>query len=249
MTHRDDPSAYEFAAISRPRAEHRQHRRRRAQARHGPSRAILYSRVSTSDQANNGGSLAGQIDSLRRLAAEKGWAVVAELADDRSGKDLDRQGITSALAGLMAREADLLAVTKLDRLSRSVQDFASLVERSRAEGWRLYIADIQFDGTNPAGELVANMLSALSQWERRMIATRTSEGIAALKAQGRYRGIKVSPVIRDRIVSMRSSGATYQAVADSLNAEGVMSPGGVTWGPKTVWGIARGAYRSVDGGR
>jgi len=180
---------------------------------------------------------------LERLASERGWIVVDRLTDERSGSNLERPGIVQALERLSTGEANVLAVTRLDRLSRSVQDFAGLVERSRAEGWRLVIADIGYDGTSPAGELVANVLSALSQWERRMIATRTSEGITALKAQGRYGGVKVSPAIRDKIIGMREHHLTYQAVADTLNAEGIASPKGSTWGPKTVWGIARGSYR------
>jgi hypothetical protein len=57
----------------------------------------------------------------------------------------------------------------------------------------------------------------------------------------------VSPEVRDRIIGMREVGLAYQAVADALNAEGIVSPGGKTWGPKTVWGIARGSYRSGQG--
>jgi len=183
--------------------------------------------------------------SLDRLAGERGWLVVDRLTDERSGSSLEREGITEALERLASGDANLLAVTRLDRLSRSVQDFAGLVERSREEGWRLVIADIGYDGTSPAGELVANVLSALSQWERRMIAARTSEGITALKSQGRYAGIKVAPALRDRIVAMRASGQTYQAMADTLNAQGIVSPKGSTWSTKTVWGIARGSYRGA----
>lgn len=222
-------------------------RRRRARAQAGPIRAILYARVSTSDQAENGGSLAGQIDSLDSLARERRWEVVDRLTDSRSGSNLDRPGIAEALRRLSSGEANLLAVSRLDRLSRSVQDFSSLVERSRGDGWRLVIADIGYDGTSPAGELVANVLSALSQWERRMIATRTSEGIAALRSQGRYRGVKVSPEVRDRIIALRAKGATYQAVADTLTAEAIPAPsGGRIWWPMTIYGIARGSYRAAQ---
>jgi len=220
--------------------------RRARRVQPGPPRAILYGRVSTQDQGTNGGSLSGQLASLERLAGERGWLVAARLTDERSGSNLERPGIAEALERLASGDANLLAVTRLDRLSRSVQVFAGLVERSRTEGWRLVIADIGYDGTSPAGELVANVLSALSQWERRMIATRTSEGITALKAQGRYRGVRVSPEIADRIVKMRRRGLTYQAMADRLNADGIGSPKGSTWSTKTVWGIANGSYRTQN---
>jgi DNA invertase Pin-like site-specific DNA recombinase len=221
-------------------------RKRRNGASAGPVRAILYARVSTSGQAEQGGSLVGQLDALDRLASSRDWLVVDRLTDERSGSSLDRPSIAAALRRLASGEANLLAVSRLDRLSRSVQDFANLVQQSRDEGWRLVIADIGFDGSSPAGLLVANVLSALSQWERQMIGTRTSEGIAALRAMGRYRGVKVSPEIRDRIIGMRERGLTYQAMSDALNAEGIASPGGKTWGPKTAWGIVRGSYRSVQ---
>lgn len=223
-------------------------RKRRNGASAGPVLALLYARVSTTKQGEQGGSLVGQLESLDRLAQERGWTVVDRLTDERSGSNLDREGIAEALGRLASGEANLLAVSRLDRLCRSVQIFSELVERSRAEGWRLVIADIGYDGQSPASELVANILSALSQWERKIIAARTSEGIASLRSQGRYRGVKVSPEVRDRIVAMRAQGATYQAVADTLSAEAIPAPsGGHTWWPMTVYGIARGSYRSPAG--
>ena len=216
----------------------RGHRRRPHHPGPEQVRAILYARVSTTDQGQNGGSLDGQLDSLERLAAERGWIVVGRLTDTASGSTLDRPGITEALARLAAGEASVLAVAKLDRLSRSVGDFAATLSRSQAEGWTPYVADIGYDGSTAHGRLVANILSALGEWEREMIGTRTSEGIAALKSQGRYGKVKVNAATVQRIVSLHDRSAqTFAQIAHTLEAEGVPSPTGRPWTRGMAWGV------------
>ena len=73
---------------------------------------------------------------------------------------------------------NVLVVAKLDRLSRSVQDFAGLLARAEREGWAVAALDIGIDTTTPTGALIAHMVVAIGEWEARMIGLRTREGLA-----------------------------------------------------------------------
>ncbi|MCA1677351.1 MAG: recombinase family protein, partial [Actinobacteria bacterium] len=77
-----------------------------------------------------------------------------------------------------------LVVAKLDRLSRSVQDAAGLLDRAQRHGWALVAADLGVDASTPAGEAMANVMATFGQLERRMIGQRTREALAARKAAG-----------------------------------------------------------------
>jgi DNA invertase Pin-like site-specific DNA recombinase len=75
-------------------------------------------------------------------------------------------------------------VAKLDRLSRSLLDFANLMAAARTEGWALVALDLGVDMTTPAGEMIANVLASLAQFERRLIGQRKREGLAAKRSAG-----------------------------------------------------------------
>jgi Resolvase, N terminal domain len=66
---------------------------------------------------------------------------------------------------------------KLDRLSRSLLDFASLMEDARREGWALVILDLGIDTTTPSGEMIANVMATFAQFERRLIGQRTKDAL------------------------------------------------------------------------
>jgi DNA invertase Pin-like site-specific DNA recombinase len=69
-----------------------------------------------------------------------------------------RPGLEAALEAIERGEADTLVVAKLDRLSRSLLDFAGIMDRSRRKGWSLVALDLALDTTTPSGELMANTL-------------------------------------------------------------------------------------------
>lgn len=206
--------------------------------------AIGYIRVSTQEQASSGLGLEAQRDALRQEADRRGWELQFVEDAGYSGKDMRRPGITAALQQLASGEAQVLIVAKLDRVSRSVSDFAGLLERARREQWSIVAMDLGIDMTTPVGELVATFLAALAQWERRIIGERTRAALQALKAAGaRLGGPRVlDPEIRARIVEEAAAGATLTAIAARLNAEGVPTArGGARWYPSTI----RAAIRSA----
>lgn len=206
---------------------------------------IAYLRVSTEEQSVSGLGLDAQRSVLAAEVARRGWEDVAFIADEgKSGKTLNRPGITQALAALAAGEASTLVVAKLDRLSRSLLDFATLMEQARREGWELVVLDLNIDTSSPSGALMANVLASFSEYERRVISQRTALALQAKKAQGHRLGrptVLDKAVVR-RVVEMRAAGMSTPAIARTLNAEGVPTArGGVAWYASTVAAVLRSA--------
>lgn len=197
-------------------------------------KVIGYLRVSTHGQEYG---IEAQRSAISADAERRGWLV--EWVEDagRSGKDIDRPGITYALEQLKSGTADALVVAKLDRLSRSLADFARMLETASKQGWGVIAIDLGIDTTTPTGELVANIMAAVSRWERRMIGQRTKEGLAEAKRRGVKVGRprSVSPEVTERIVAMRHEGLSYGAIAKALNDEQMPLPsGGSRWHPSSV---------------
>lgn len=199
--------------------------------------------MSTSEQCESGAGLAAQRKAVEDEVARRGW-LLQEVIEDAgySAASLDRPGLTDALQRLDARKADVLVVSRLDRLSRSVGDFAAVVERSRRRGWQLVLLDLGLDTTTAAGELVANVVASTSQYERRLIGIRTKEALAVKKAAGvrlgRPSGLP-TPVLAD-ILEQRRAGRSLAAIAETLNDTRVpTSQGGARWHPATVRAVLR----------
>ncbi len=205
-------------------------------------RAITYARVSTFEQADSGAGLDAQRTTMTAALAARGWTELAALVDEgRSGATLNRPALSEAFNRLDRGEADALVVAKLDRLSRSVVDFARITERAKRRGWAVVTLDVDVDTSTPTGELVANIASSVSQWERRIIGARTSEALQALKARGVRLGrpVKLSGVVRRRIAEEHGDGDSLRAIADRLNAERVPTARGGRWHASTVRAVLR----------
>lgn len=204
-------------------------------------RVIGYMRVSTEEQGDSRAGLEAQESAIRAEAAHRGWELVDLRHDVGSGKSLRRRdnlGLT--LRDLAAGHAEMLVVAKLDRLSRSMLDFAGMMETAAAEGWALSALDLGVDTTTTNGKLIANIMIALAQWERELIGDRTRTALAAVKARGTHVGRKsgVSGETMRLIRALRSSGLSWQKVADALTAEGVDTGQGGRWHAATVRRLA-----------
>jgi DNA invertase Pin-like site-specific DNA recombinase len=201
-----------------------------------------YVRVSTDEQADSGLGLDAQRGAIEAECGRKGWELVAIHEDaGYSAKNLRRPAMTTALDALSAGEAGALVVAKLDRATRSTIDAASLLARAEREGWAFVALDLGVDTTTPPGELVASIMAATAQWERRAIGARTREALAAKAAQGVRLGrpTVVPKRVAARILSARRGGAGWSEIARRLNEAQVQTAhGGARWHPSTVRAIA-----------
>jgi DNA invertase Pin-like site-specific DNA recombinase len=153
----------------------------------------------------------------------------------------NRPVLRDVLDVLRRHEADAVVVAKLDRLSRSVVGAGRLLEEARKGGFNIVALDLGLDLSTPTGELVANVLAAVAQWERRMIGQRTSEALQ-VKIEGGWASpaweLKVPRPVRRRIVKMAAAGISQRAIANKLNAEGVPAVG-ESWHRGTVIRVLR----------
>jgi DNA invertase Pin-like site-specific DNA recombinase len=203
-------------------------------------RLIGYKRVSTTEQAESGAGLQAQHDAIVSECRRRGWELVAMADDTSTGASTDRPGLDEALAALERGLADGLIVAKLDRLTRSVADFARLVTLAKKQGWNLVALDFGLDLSTPQGELLANVLVSVSQWERRIIGVRTSEALQVKIANGEKLGRprQLDPATRKKIRRWRRSGVSLQEIVNRLEAQGVATAHGGRWHPETIRKIA-----------
>jgi DNA invertase Pin-like site-specific DNA recombinase len=149
-----------------------------------------------------------------------------------------------ALNMLGAKHAEGLLVAKLDRLTRSVADMATLIaqyfgDRAPVGAALLSVAD-QVDTRTAAGRLVLNILASVSQWEREAIAERTRSALAYKKEQGVRLGRPPLGADADdaamvaAIAEMRQRELTLREMAERLEAEGYKTKKGGRWAPETV---------------
>jgi DNA invertase Pin-like site-specific DNA recombinase len=134
-----------------------------------------YARVSTGDQ-----DVAGQTMRLEQAGA------IRVFTDVMSGKSMDRPGLAELLG--FARMGDTLAVVRLDRLGRSLNELLTSVETLKTRGIALLSLEEKIDTSSAAGELIFHVFGAIAHFERRLISERTKDGIAAARAKGRLPG-------------------------------------------------------------
>lgn len=203
--------------------------------------ALGYARVSTDMQAEHGASLDAQEATLRAEAARRGWDVEIIREEGKSAATLTkRHKLLAALARLDRGDADVLLAVRLDRVSRSVVDFASMMQRAERRGWALTFTATAIDTTDPSGRFSAHVMIAAAEFERALISARTREGMAQRKAEGVTFGREVAadflPTYR-RVLAMHTAGESLNGIARILNAEGVPTAKGGTWHASTVRAI------------
>jgi DNA invertase Pin-like site-specific DNA recombinase len=202
--------------------------------------ALAYVRVSTDEQVTEGASLAGQLRALQEEAERRGWRCQVIQDKGVSARTMNRPGLSEALAMLDRGEADVLMAVRLDRVSRSVVDFASLLARAKKRGWRLVMLSPNLDTEDSAGKFTAHVLAAAAEYERDLIGVRTREGMAQRRREGvhvgRPRALPIEVV--ERIVSQRIAGQTLRQIAEGLTADDVPTArGGAVWGTSSIQAV------------
>jgi DNA invertase Pin-like site-specific DNA recombinase len=166
---------------------------------------IGYARTSTADQK---AGLEAQERDLRAIGAERVYTEQASAASDRAalGEALD-----------YLRDGDVLVVTKLDRLARSIRDLMQIVETVKAKGASLKILAMDLDTSTATGKLMLGILGSVAEFEREIMLERQREGIAKAKAAGKYKGR--APTARqkaDDVLKLLAEGRTEVETAEAL---------------------------------
>jgi DNA invertase Pin-like site-specific DNA recombinase len=166
---------------------------------------VGYARASTIDQE---AGFQVQIKALKAADCEK-------LFSEQVSSVAQRPQLEAAVDYL--RDGDVLVVTKLDRLARSVAHLVAIGEQLDAKGVALKVLDQAIDTSTPTGRLMFNMIGSIAQFERELMLERQREGIARAKAEGKYKGRK--PTARDKgheVKRLRSEGIGATAIAKQL---------------------------------
>ena len=208
-------------------------------------RCAIYTRTSTEeglDQAFN------SLDAQREACAayilsqrHEGWHLVPDLYDDGgfTGGNMERPGLKQLLADVRAGRIDVVVVYKVDRLTRSLADFAKIVDVLDEAGASFVSVTQAFNTTNSMGRLTLNVLLSFAQFEREVIAERIRDKVAASKARGMWMGgslplgytainKKLVPVPEEaatvvKIMELYLKSANVLDLAETLRRQGIVS--------------------------
>ena len=224
-------------------------------------RLIAYARVSTADQL----TIEAQVNKVRSYVELHDHELVDVFTDHGvSGRTMERAGLKNALQVLESGQADGLAITKLDRLSRSVADWCSLIKRFEKKNKVLISVLDSFDTSTAAGRLVVHMFASIAEFERDNASERTKRALQHLRDQGRRisrhapYGLKQSPnspgewvpcsheqEILTRISDLKDAGLSNPEIAKRLDAEGIKTRVGKSWTRTGVWRVLKGLKNEI----
>ena len=167
---------------------------------------IGYARTSTIDQK---AGLEAQLRDLKAAGCKKIFQ------EELSSVAAKRPQLDAALEWV--REGDILIVTKLDRLARSVADLVAITGALREKGVGLRILALNLDTATSTGKLMVNLLGSIAEFERELMLERQREGIAKAKAEGKYAGRQ--PTERRQasdVLRLRAEGKSANDIKKSL---------------------------------
>ncbi|NNM74054.1 recombinase family protein [Enterovirga aerilata] len=209
-------------------------------------RCAIYTRVSTEhglDQDFN--SLDNQREAAEayiKSQAHEGWRLIRDRYDDGgfSGGSMERPALQQLLADIQARRIDVVVVYKVDRLTRSLADFAKLVELFDAHGVSFVSVTQAFNTTTSMGRLTLNVLLSFAQFEREVTGERIRDKIAASKKKGIWMGgvvplgygvkARALHIVDEHAELIRAIFSRYQqlgsvsALKSSLDRDGIVVP-------------------------
>lgn len=172
---------------------------------------VGYARTSTADQI---AGFDAQIQELKAAGCKK-------MFQEQVSSVGKRAQLEAALE--YVREGDVLVVTKLDRLARSMADLMVMIQTLDHKAVGLRVLNLEMDTHTPTGKLMLTMLTMLTmlggvaQFEREMMLERQREGVARAKAAGKYKGRKpIAPEQRAEVVRLAGLGLTKAGIARKL---------------------------------
>jgi DNA invertase Pin-like site-specific DNA recombinase len=179
-------------------------------------KTALYLRVSTAHQTAD-----NQLHELERVAAARGWNIVATYRDDgisgAKGRD-GRPALDALLKAATRREFDLIAVWSIDRLGRSLQHLVTTVNDLHSSGVQLYFHQQALDTTTPSGKLMFGVFSSFAEFERDLIRERIKLGVERARKEGKKLGrpSSVTESTRAAIVELYQRGMSPKKISQTL---------------------------------
>ncbi len=226
-------------------------------------KAIAYTRVSASEQAISDLSLESQQREVIAYAERSGVVIVSVLSDkDESASSLNRPAMSELLTHIDSGRIDAVIISKLDRLTRRIKDFMSLLQRMRkaqraggGEGIDLISSAESLDTGSATGQIVINIMDSVSQWDREVIGERTSAVLQELRAQGKSTGNpnygyeageggklienEQEQAVLHRVAELRAEGKSWAKVASTLTGAGVRTRRGTAFSRQGLSTIAK----------
>jgi site-specific DNA recombinase len=194
------------------------------EARNESLRCAIYTRVSTeSGLEQEFNSLDNQREASEayiKSQAHEGWKLIRDHYDDGgfSGGSMDRPALKKLLDDVQARKIDVIVVYKVDRLTRSLADFAKLVELFDEHGVSFISVTQSFNTTTSMGRLTLNMLLSFAQFEREITGERIRDKVAASKRRGIWMGGRFRSATEWRIARFMSWRTKSPSSANSSGA-------------------------------
>jgi site-specific DNA recombinase len=188
-----------------------------------PVRCAIYTRKSTEHGLElEFNSLDAQRDSCEayiKSQASQGWKALPQHYDDPaySGGNLDRPALQQLLRDIDAGRIDVIVVYKIDRLTRSLADFAKLVEAFDAKSISFVAVTQQFNTTTSMGRLTLNVLLSFAQFERELSSERVRDKVAASRRKGKWTGgtVPLGYDARDKKLIINKAEAETSAISSS----------------------------------
>src|ERR1700722_10465631 len=164
---------------------------------------IGYARVSTTDQ-----DLTLQVDKLKAAGCD----VIRQ--EKASGTSTEKRKELQTVLDFI-REGDMLLITRVDRLARSIADLQDIVRTLKAKGAALKAIEQPIDTSTAAGKCFLDMLGVFAEFETNLRRERQLEGIAKAKAAGVYKG-RAPSIDPDQVRKMKADGISITGIADAL---------------------------------
>lgn len=168
---------------------------------------VGYARTSSAEQK---AGLEAQITELRAAGC-------GEIFDEQVSSVQRREGLEKALQ--FVRKDDVMVVTKLDRLARSIPDLVRIIEKLEEKQVSLRILAINLDTNSPTGRLMLNLVGSVAQFEREIMLERQREGVAKAKVEGKYKGR--APTARARSAEVIAKFKSKERPSDIARTVGI----------------------------
>ena len=174
-------------------------------------RAVLYLRVSKNEQ-----TIENQRIELERVAAAKGWKVIATFKDEgisgAFGREVRAQYDSMLKQGVQAK-FDVVLAWDVSRLSRSLVDLVTTLDELHACGIDLYLHQQAIDTTTPAGKAMFQMCGVFAEFERGILSERVKAGLIRVKEEGKILGRPMKFANIKKIIEGRKGGKTIRQLA------------------------------------